>query len=121
MNKPENRMEQVRDDGGVKILKMIGRFTVETTADFNNVCHAVSRDDSTRAILLDLEDAGEMDTTGFACMINFIKENILKGVKVGVINMNEKEKSLMEILKISPMIKLFDNEAEGVRILSEGE
>ena len=108
------RMKLIREDCGVKVYKMFGSYTVGTTADYYHVCSPAIKDGDTKAILLDFADVDDMDTAGFACIMNFIKENLKEGIKIGIININKKEKDLVEILKIERAIQYFDTEEDAI-------
>ena len=114
MDDNNERMKLVKKDRGVKIYKLFGTYTVDTTADYYQVCSPVVKDDDTKAILLDFAEVDEMDTAGFACIMNFIKENLKEGIKIGIINVNKREKDLADILKIERAIQHFDTEKDAI-------
>jgi anti-anti-sigma regulatory factor len=114
MGTATERMKLVKKDCGVKVYKMFGTYTVDTTADYYQVCSPVVKDDDTKAILLDFAEVDDIDTAGFACIMNFIKENLKEGIKIGIINVNKREKDLTEILKIERAIQHFDTEEDAI-------
>jgi ABC-type transporter Mla MlaB component len=59
----------------------------------------------------------EIDTAGFACVINFIKENLREGKRIGIINVRKKDKDLAEMLKLGGAVKLFAAEEEAMKEL----
>ncbi|MGB2600360.1 MAG: STAS domain-containing protein [Candidatus Omnitrophota bacterium] len=118
MDRPKSRVEQVKDIEGIKVLKALGNLKVDNTPEYYRICNTVIRDEGTKAILLDLAEVEEMDTAGFACLMNFIREHMKEGIKIGIINLNRKEKALVEILRIAPAIHLFTSESEAIEELS---
>ncbi|MBD3425680.1 MAG: STAS domain-containing protein [Candidatus Omnitrophica bacterium] len=113
-----NRLELVKTIEGVKVYRMIGSYTVGSTADYYKVCSVAVSDPGTKAILLDFTGVSDMDTAGFACVINFIKENLREGMKVGVINVGRKVQDLAGILKITSAIRHYRTEEEAIKSLS---
>jgi anti-anti-sigma factor len=118
MDRPKSSMEQVKEIDGVKVLKASGNLKVDNTPDYYRICGTVIKDESTKAVLLDLAEVGEMDTAGFACLMNFIRGHMKEGVKIGIINLNKKENALVEILRIAPVIHVFAGESEAIEELS---
>ncbi|MFH1877819.1 MAG: STAS domain-containing protein [Candidatus Omnitrophota bacterium] len=119
MREPSGKMELVKEIKDVKILKVSGDFTLETTPEFQKLCKKVSSKKKTAGIILDFNEAEKIDTAAFACMINFMKENMRGEVKIGIINLKKREKDLINILKIGRVIRIFDTEPEAVKALGE--
>ena len=74
MEDAKSDFKEDRDINGVRIMKVCGHYTVSTTGDYYKICSQEIQDKGIKAILLDFEGVKNMDTAGFACMINFIKE-----------------------------------------------
>jgi len=109
----------VKRVNGVKIFKVAGNFNLTTTPHICRLCDdLVKGKEEVKGILLDFENVGEVDTTAFACMINFIRHHMNEGVKVGIIHYNKKVKDLMVILKIDKLIPTFVDEKEAIDRLS---
>ena len=119
MNEYKNHFKPEKEVDGVKVFKVYGSYTVETTKDYYKLCDNVIEGDSIKAILLDFEDAEEIDTAGFACIINFIKEQVNNGKRIGVVNLDRKSQDLLEILRIQGVISLFSDETEAIENLSK--
>lgn len=108
-----------KNESGVKILKITGDFTKDTVPELQNICYAIGKGHGTKGILLDFQEVSDIDTSAFACVINFIKNQLGRGISVGILNLNNQEKALAEILKISNVIGAFETESEAVAELSK--
>ncbi|MFC1806977.1 STAS domain-containing protein [Candidatus Omnitrophota bacterium] len=117
MKKGEIRYASDMDD--VKILEVAGYFTKDTTPDLQRVCYQLSDDENVRAVLIDFESVTHIDSSAFACMINFIRDHAKKDVAIGVVNLRYQDQALMDILKINPIINTYQDRAEAVSALSK--
>lgn len=104
---------------GVRVVKISGSFTKETTP---NICEKIKTQEKTepiKGILLDAKDISEVDTSAFACLISIIKDNVAAvGTKVAVINLKDKGKHLSEILKVDNIVNVFDTEEKALEFFS---
>ncbi|MDD4956501.1 MAG: STAS domain-containing protein [Candidatus Omnitrophica bacterium] len=114
----KGRMENVGEKSGVRIMKVIGDFTAYTTPDFQHVCRKVDKSANLKGLAIDMKDLSRIDTSAFACMMNFIKENMADGLKIGIFNAGEKEKNMMELLGIGDAIRIYDSMEEAVEAMS---
>ncbi|MFC1549243.1 STAS domain-containing protein [Candidatus Omnitrophota bacterium] len=117
MDASGEQMKLASEKCGVKIYKMFGKYTVNTSEHYYKVCAPVVKDKDAKSILLDFGEVEEIDTAGFACVMNFMKEHLRGGAKIGIINVNRKEKDLAEILKIESAIKYYNSEEEAIQEL----
>ncbi len=111
------RIERVKQECGVNIYKMYGAYTVSRTEEYRQVCETVIDAVDAKAILLDFAEVEEIDTAGFACVVNFIKENLRKQKKIGIINIRKREKDLAEMLKLGGAVELFETAEEALKNL----
>lgn len=108
-------MTYIDDMQGIKILRISGDFNKYTTPDLQKICHSVTAEPGTKAVIIDFINVKQVDSASFACMINFIKEHMSKDIKIGIINIKEKDQDLLEILRLEKAIKIFNSEKEAIR------
>jgi anti-anti-sigma factor len=102
----KNSNVAVRKNGSEITLSIIGDFDSATTPLVHECCKKVQKEGDVKKIVLDFDLAKRVDTTAFACIINFIKEHIGSDAQIFVSNLHDPEKNLLEILKIEKMIKV---------------
>ena len=117
MNKSKMESEGIVSD--IEVLKITGNFTSETTPMFQSVCRNVVANKSIKGVLLDFEGVRDIDTSAFACMVDFIKEHNRRNVKIGIINLKMHEEKLMDILRLSDFISTFNSVDEAVSKFKE--
>lgn len=117
MSAEKAHIELVKQECGVNIYKMYGTYTVAKTEEYHEVCETVIKADDAKAILLDFAEVKEIDTAGFACVMNFIKENLKRRKKIGIINVRKKDRDLAEMLKLDGAVELFETKEEAVENL----
>ena len=101
----------------IKILRISGDFNKYTTPDLQKICYSVTVDPRTRAVVIDFNNVQNVDSASFACMLNFIKEHMSKDIKIGIINIKEKDKDLLEILRLEKVIKIYTSEQDSIEKL----
>jgi len=87
-------------------VKIIGNFDATTTPVLNTHCKRIAHDKTVKTIVLDFQDVTHIDTTAFACMVGFMQEHLKEGVELYLKNLNDTQKSHIEILKLSKIIKI---------------
>ena len=107
-------MTHIDDVHGIKILRVSGDFNKYTTPDLQKLCHAVTLEAGTRAVVVDFVNVRQVDSASFACMINFIKEHMAKDIRIGIINLKEKDQDMLEILRLEKAILTFKCEKEAI-------
>lgn len=107
-----------KDVNGVKVFAVRGDLTVDKTPQFHKICQTAKAAEGTMAVLLDFGMVGNIDTTAFACMLNFMREYISKGARAGIVNLDIRNRDLLGILKIGTAIRSFDSEDEAIKTLS---
>jgi len=112
------RIDNTKNIAGVSVLKITGAFTKDTIPYLQKICHEAGRDQNTKGVLLDFQGVSEIDTSAFACVVNFVKTHVSQGVNIGLINLKAQEKVLAEILKVNNAIRIFKKESEAIAALS---
>ena len=87
-------------------IKVIGNFDSTTTPILSTHCKRIAQDKTIKNILLDFKDVTHIDTSAFACVIGFMQEHLKKDVELYLKNLNDTQKSHIEILKLSNIIKI---------------
>jgi len=87
-------------------VKIIGNFDATTTPILNTHCRRIAHDKTVKTIVLDFQDVTHIDTSAFACMVGFMQEHLKEDVKLYLKNLNKTQKSHIEILKLSKIIKI---------------
>ena len=88
------------------VISIKGDFDSKTTPLVHECCKKIQKNDKAVKIVINFDKAGHIDTTAFACIINFIKENLGTKRKVFVTNLHDPEKDLLKILKVEDIIKI---------------
>ncbi len=85
-------------------ISFLGDFDNSTTPLVQQCCAKVKQDDSLKRIILDFKNAKRVDTSAFACVINYIKQHKGSKTEVVVTDLHQPAKDLIEILKIEKII-----------------
>jgi anti-anti-sigma factor len=87
-------------------VNIIGNFDATTTPVLNMHCKRIAHDKTVKTIVLDFQDVTHIDTSAFACMVGFMQEHLKEGIELYLKNLNDTQKSHIEILKLSKIIKI---------------
>lgn len=87
-------------------LHIIGNFDNTTTPIVHECCKKIQKAVDLKKVVLDFEKAGRVDTSAFACIINFIKEHIGSGTEIFVSHLHDPEENLINMLKVEKLIKI---------------
>ena len=68
-----------RPDSCSTVIKISGRFDFESTPRLEKICKKITSDMKVLNIVLDFKDVSGVDSSAFACMINFMKNISLRG------------------------------------------
>jgi anti-anti-sigma factor len=114
-----NNRDKIDTEGNIKIYRLNGSFNRDTTPHFQKVCNDISRDKKVHAVIMDFKGVTDIDSAAFACLLEFVKEHVKSGLKVGLINVNAMEEDLIDILKIRSIMHLYKSEKEALEDLSK--
>ncbi len=103
---------------GIVFLRIKGDFTNQTTPQYQKICNDVMEKPDVKIIILDFKEVTSLDTSAFACMINFIKEHETKDVRIGIIHIQKQQKDLLEILRLQKEIFYFDSAQKAIAELT---
>ena len=102
----KNSNVEVQKNNGEVVMHIIGNFDSSTTHLIHNCCKKIQKHKDVKRIVLNFNRAGRVDTSAFACVINFIKEHIGSGVEIFVTHLHDPEENLIHILKVEKLIKV---------------
>ena len=104
MCRNSNVIVDKKDDAYV--ISIIGDFIGSTTPLVHECCKKVQKNEDVKKIILNFSRARRVDTTAFACIISFIKENLGTSIEIVVTNLHDPEKNLLHILKVEKIIRM---------------
>lgn len=102
----KNNNVQVLQKNGEVTMRIIGDFDISTTQTIRNCCEKIQRIGGIKKIVIDLEKAKRVDTTAFACIIEFTKGHLVSGTEIYVTHLHNAEEKLIQLLKIEKLIKV---------------
>ena len=88
----------------VYVVSIIGDFIASTTPLVHECCKKIKKSGDVKKVILDFSRANRVDTSAFACIISFIKENLGASIDVVVTNLHDPEKDLIHMLKVEKII-----------------
>lgn len=107
---------KIKDNiNGIQFIKISGSFTKETIPGFSETCSSIGKNKSLKALIFDFQDIEKIDTSAFACMINFVNEHISKEIKIGIIHLSESEKVFIDIHKINNLIYIYPDKKTAIK------
>ena len=88
------------------LVKIVGSFDATTTPILNKHCRRIAKDATVNKIVLDFQNVTHIDTSAFACMVGFMQEHLKERTELYLKNLNDTQKSHIEILKLSKIVKI---------------
>lgn len=102
----DNANVQARQEGGEVVIQIIGDFDMSTTHLVRKCCEKIQKLGGIKKIILDLEKAKRVDTSAFACIIEFTKGHLVSGTEIFVTHLHDAEEKLIQLLKVEKLIKV---------------
>ncbi|MBP7056680.1 MAG: STAS domain-containing protein [Candidatus Omnitrophica bacterium] len=96
----------IKMSGREVTLHIIGDFDGSTTHIVHQCCKKIQDKGKIDKVILDFSKAGRVDTSAFACIINFIKEHVGSGTGIFVTNLRSTEEKLLQMLRVEKLIKV---------------
>jgi len=106
-----------RTSGGVTVLDMHGKITIEATAEVRKAI-ADLLEAGRKNILLNLGDVGFMDSSGIGELVRSYHSVRREGGQVKLLNLTKKIRALLAITKLLTIFDCYDEEAEAVASFS---
>ncbi len=97
---------QARQDGSEVVIRIIGDFDMSTTHLVRKCCEKIQKLEGVKKIIIDLEKAKRVDTSAFACIIEFTKGHLISGTEIFVTHLHDSQEKLIQLLKIEKLIKV---------------
>ncbi len=104
---------------GVTILRLAGAITCANVKDAQEEYRAKMKGRLVKNVLFDLKEVKETDTAGLAALISlfkYMRDNKI-GEKIGLINISDKTKELLDISKTAILFHIFTSEEEAISVL----
>jgi anti-anti-sigma factor len=104
---------------GVTIVRITGSVTFDNLASAQAEYKEKLRDKPAKNILFDLRDVSDTDTSGIAALIELFKHMKANqtGEKIGLINISQKMKDLLDVLKTAPLFNVYSTEEKAIKDL----
>jgi anti-anti-sigma factor len=89
---------------GARVLKLVGPLTIRTLFDFQ----AVSRQATTKPVIIDLSGVPYMDSAGLGCIVSVFTSCQNRGFGFAVCGLSSRLQSLFEVTHVSTLLPTFD-------------
>jgi anti-anti-sigma factor len=107
-------IEKVDDFPHLKIIRLKGRIDRTALPEMKKLMTRVKKNPGSlhKSILLDLKNVSHLDTVGIAELIKVLSELRQKKRELGLVNVPDKFKSLLEILKVHDLFHVFSSQKQ---------
>ena len=89
---------------GARIMKLNGPLTIRTLFDFQ----AVSRQATTKPVIIDLTNVPYMDSAGLGCVVSVFTSCQNRGFGFAVCGLSSRLQSLFDVTHVSTLLPTFD-------------
>ncbi len=89
---------------GVRIMKLNGPLTIRTLFDFQ----AVSRQATTKPVIIDLTNVPYMDSAGLGCVVSVFTSCQNRGFGFAVCGLSSRLQTLFDVTHVSTLLPTFD-------------
>ena len=105
-------VESVDDYPHLKIIKLKGCLDISTTQDVQLFLQNTKKKDSriNKSVLLDLKNIVDVDSAGIAGLVKVLSRLKHKNFKLGLMNIPENLKGMLQILKLEDLFFIFESE-----------
>ena len=103
----------VRDRGGVAILKLSGLLDGQADATLNGAYEVASRTDAA-AVVLDFADVSYINSTGIALVVGLLAKARTRPLDVLVCGLSEHYRHIFEITRLADFMRFFADEDAAV-------
>ena len=110
--KPPVFVESVDEYPHLKIVKLKGYLDISTIQDLQSFLQNTKKKEGrmNKSVLLDLKHVAEVDSTAIAGFIKVLSKLRQKNFKLGLMNIPENLKSMLQILKLENVFVIFESE-----------
>ena len=112
-------IKEVNHSGNTTILKLAKNITFNNLKEVQKEFAEATEGKNIKNILFDLKDVTQTDSSGIASLIDLLRymKTHKNDGKVGLINLSEKMKSLLEISKAQSIFKIYSSIDEALKDL----
>ena len=105
-------VENVDDYPHLKIVKLKGYLDISTVQEVQAFLQSTKKKESrvNKSVLLDLKHVSEVDTAAIAGFIKVLSRLKQKNFKLGLMNIPENLRSMIQILKLENIFFIFESE-----------
>ena len=88
------------------LMTISGDFNNSTTPYLQKVCKKVITNKEVEKVVLDFKNVRKIDTSAFACILNFMKEYIREEKDICATNVSKLKKDYLKMLKLDKTIRI---------------
>ena len=105
-------VESVDDYPHLKIVRLKGRLDISTIQDVHLFLQNTKKKESgaNKSVLLDLTHVAEVDSAAVAGFVQVLSDLKHKNFKLGLMNIPESLRSMLQILKLESVFAVFESE-----------
>jgi anti-anti-sigma factor len=105
-------VESVDDYPHLKIVKLKGQLDISTIQDVQSFLQYTKKKENriNKSVLLDLKNVSEVDSAAVAGFVKVLSKLKEKNFKLGLMNIPENLKSMLQILKLENVFAVFESE-----------
>src|SRR3989338_1625214 len=105
-------VESVDDYPHLKIVKLKGRLDISTIQDVQSFLQYTKKKESriNKSVLLDLKNVIDVDSAGIAGFVKVLSKLKQKNFKLGLMNIPENLRGMLQILKLDNVFFIFESE-----------
>ncbi len=97
-------VDAVESTAGVRILRLHGPLTIRTLFDFQ----VISRQATTKPVIIDLADVPYMDSAGLGCVVSVFTSCQNRGFGFAVCGLSSRLQTLFDVTHVSTLLPTFD-------------
>ncbi len=101
---------RLMEENGVSVFLVDGEINIGTSSQLRKLFEQKS----SLKILVDLDKATYIDSSGLATLVEMLKKTKAKGGSMGLAGMSDKVRSLFEITKLDRLFSIYPSRTEAV-------
>ena len=105
-------VESMDDYPHLKIVKLKGRLDISTIQDVQSFLQRTKKKENriNKSVLLDLKQVAEVDSAAVAGFVEVLSKLKQKNFKLGLMNVPDNLRSMLQILKLESVFVIFESE-----------
>jgi anti-anti-sigma factor len=102
---PPFKIETLDSASGAKVFKLIGPLTIQTLFDFQHLV----REETTKAIIVDLSNVAYMDSAGLGCLVSAFTSCQRSERGFAITGAGERIRTLFAVTRVEGLLPCFDS------------